>query len=169
MRGWLAARGGRIVGPVRTDFDFLMGRWRVENRRLLKRLQGSTEWETFEAMSHARPLPGGIGNFDDFIPTIWRPGFVGMSLRIFNPETGLWSIYWVDNKTGVLQPPVVGKFHDGVGVFEGPDELGGKPIIVRFIWSNTSEEHPRWEQTFSSDNGKTWETNWVMLLTRVAD
>ena len=25
---------------------------------------------------------------------------------------------------------------------------------------------PRWEQAFSADGGKTWETNWVMEMTR---
>lgn len=151
------------------DFDFIFGRWHIHNQRLVKRLQGSTEWETFEATSQAQPLPGGIGNYDDFTPVTWRPGFVGMSLRVFNPATRLWSIYWVDNQTGVLQPPVVGGFSDGVGLFEGPDEFLGKPIVVRFVWSNITATSARWEQAFSTDQGLTWEKNWMMELTRARD
>ena len=84
------------------DFDFYMGHWRIQNKRLVKRLAGSTEWETFEATAHAQKLPGGIGNFDDFIAEKWRPGYVGMSFRVFSPVTKKWTIYWLDNKTGGL-------------------------------------------------------------------
>lgn len=49
------------------DFDFLLGRWRVDNRRLRKRLQQNHEWETFEAIQCNQALPGGIGNLDDFV------------------------------------------------------------------------------------------------------
>jgi hypothetical protein len=157
------------------DFDFVLGRWQIENRRLVKRLAGSTEWEVFEATAHARPLPGGIGNYDDFVAEKWRPEFVGMSLRVFSPISKKWSIYWLDNNTGGLDPagkltvPVVGEFKDGVGVFTCDDEFAGQPIIVRYIWSNITANSARWEQAFSLDGGKTWETNWVMNHARIAD
>lgn len=158
----------------RNDFDFWMGTWRVDNERLVERLKGSTTWERFEARGTARQLPGGIGNFDDFVPIDWRPGFVGMSLRVFNPTTDLWSIYWLDNRTGGLNeaghllPPVVGRFTNGVGIFEGDDTLAGRPIRVRFIWSEISQTGARWEQAFSPDGGVSWETNWIMRMTRLA-
>src|SRR5918996_410365 len=136
------------------DFDFQTGRWRIRNERLVKRLQGCTEWETFEAVQHARLLPGGLGNIDDFITEHW-PGFVGMSLRLYNPRTRQWSIYWATNQTGVLYPPVVGSFTDGVGVFEGRDEEGGQPVRVRFTWSSITPTSARWEQEFSPDEGRT--------------
>jgi hypothetical protein len=148
------------------DFDFHIGRWRIHNERLVKRLQGCTEWETFEATQHAQLLPGGLGNMDDFITDHW-PGFVGMSLRLYNPHARQWSIYWVNNQTGVLQPPVVGSFSNGIGVFEGRDELDGRPIVVRYTWSNITEMGARWEQDFSPDDGRTWEKNWIVELTRV--
>lgn len=155
------------------DFDYFHGHWHIANRRLVGRLQGSTEWEHFEASGHVRPLPAGIGNYDDFVPTAWRPGFVGMSLRIFNPATQLWSIYWLENQTGGLNPagsllpPVVGKFVDGIGVFESDDELDGRPIRVRYTWSGITANSARWEQAMSADGGLNWETNWVMDHTRV--
>jgi hypothetical protein len=155
------------------DFDFLLGRWRVDNRRLRKRLQNNDEWETFDATQHNQALPGGIGNFDDFIAGSWRPGFVGMSLRLFNPQTKLWSIYWLDNNTaglctsGLLLPPVVGKFDQGVGIFECDDELDGKPIRLRYTWSDIAPDSARWEQAMSPDGGATWEMNWRMLFQRI--
>jgi hypothetical protein len=147
------------------DFDFHIGRWRIHNERLVQRLQGCTDWEVFGARQHAQLLPGGLGNRDDFVTDHW-PGFVGMSLRLYSPLTRQWSIYWVSNRTGVLEPPVVGGFTGGVGVFEGRDQLDGRPIVVRSTWSDVTPSTARWQQDFSPDDGRRWETNWVMRLTR---
>jgi hypothetical protein len=153
------------------DFDFWFGRWRSENQRLLKRLQGCTEWETFTATSHAWPILGGMGNMDDFVPDGWRPGFIGMSLRLFDPRTQQWSIYWMSNhnQSGTLEPPVVGGFKDGVGVFECNDTFEGRPIRVRYVWSDITPVSARWHQDFSDDGGQSWETNWITRFTRIAD
>jgi hypothetical protein len=149
-----------------TDFDFLMGRWDVRNRLLVRRLAGSDEWVEFGSRAAARQLPGGLGNEDVFC-TEFRGGFVGMSFRFFDPESGLWSIYWADSRRpGVLEPPVLGSFDGDVGMFEGEDTFAGRPILVRYIWSRVSTTTPRWEQAFSDDGGKTWETNWIMDFTR---
>lgn len=151
---------------VSSDFDFWMGKWNVWNRRLAHRLAGSDEWDEFPAKVAARPLPGGLGNEDVFC-TPYGGGFIGMSFRFFDPETGLWSIYWADSRRpGLLDPPVVGSFSGGVGVFEGEDTLRGRPIRVRFTWSGVATPAPRWEQAFSGDGGETWETNWVMDFSR---
>ena len=149
-----------------TDFDFWMGRWNVRNRRRARRLAGSDEWDEFDSKVAARPLPGGLGNEDVFC-TEYGGGFVGMSFRFYDPETDQWSIYWVDTRRpGLLDPPVVGTFTDGVGIFEGEDTLDGRPIRVRFTWSGVDTPRPRCEQAFSDDGGETWETNWVMDFTR---
>jgi hypothetical protein len=160
---------------ARHAFDFLRGHWHVANRRLTRRLQQCEQWEQFTAVQTNLALPGGIGNFDDFIAGAWRPGYVGLSLRLFNPQTALWSIYWLDNQTGgltpsgTLLPPVVGGFRDGVGVFTGDDELDGKAIRVRFTWSHTDSAKPRWEQAMSADSGASWEVNWTMDFERLGD
>jgi hypothetical protein len=148
------------------DFDFFMGSWTVRNRYLKERLQGSEDWEEFEATSVARALPGVLGNEDEF-RTDFQGGFVGMSFRFFDPQTARWSIYWADSRRpGLLDPPVFGGFANGAGVFEGTDVLAGKPIAVRFTWTEVDTPGPRWEQAFSGDGGETWETNWIMEFTR---
>lgn len=155
------------------DFNFLLGDWHVHNRRLVKRLQDCNEWETFPATTHNQALPGRIGNIDDFVADSWRPQFVGLSLRLYNPQTQLWSIYWLDNQTGgldiagTLLPPVVGKFQSGIGVFEGDDELDGRAIRVRYTWSAITQHSAQWEQAMSADGGHTWEMNWRMNFTRM--
>ena len=151
------------------DFDFWMGRWKVRNRRLRERLAGCHDWDEFEATSTAWPILDGFGNEDEF-RTDHDGGFVGMSFRFFDPDTRQWSIYWADSRRpGVLDPPVLGRFHGDVGVFEGEDTYDGRPILVRFTWYGATSERPRWEQAFSDDGGATWETNWIMEFTRAGD
>ncbi|WP_394846979.1 hypothetical protein LZC95_05875 [Pendulispora brunnea] len=150
------------------DFDFLMGSWHVRNRRLRERLKGSTQWDEFDATNVARPLLDGVGNEDEF-RTDHDGGFIGMSFRFFNRATKQWSIYWASNRTGVLEPPVTGSFSENTGTFYGDDVLEGQPIRVRFIWSRIDTKTPRWEQAFSNDGGKTWETNWIMDFSPRAD
>ena len=148
------------------DFDFWFGRWRIDNQRLKKRLVGCTAWEQFDAIGECAPILGGIGNIDSF-ESDWNGDFRGMTLRLFDLKSKKWSLYWASNRSGVLEPPVIGAFHDGVGVFEGPDQHNGMPVLTRFIWSHITPTSARWEQALSADDGKTWETNWRMRMTRV--
>jgi hypothetical protein len=146
-----------------------MGRWKVHNRRLRKRLAGTDEWDEFEATSVARPLLDGMGNEDEF-RTDYDGGFIGMSFRFFDPEKRRWSIYWADTRRcGELDPPVFGSFSGDTGVFEGMDTFEGRPILVRFTWFGVTTGTPRWEQAFSDDGGETWETNWEMEFTPAGD
>jgi len=152
-----------------SDFDFWFGSWEVRNRWLRRRLAGSDDWEEFDATVVARPLLGGVGNEDEF-RTDHAGGFIGMSFRFFDPERRRWSIYWADSRRpGELDPPVFGTFSGDVGVFEGEDVHKGHPILVRFTWSGVTTPTPRWEQAFSDDGGRTWETNWVMDFTRAEE
>jgi hypothetical protein len=161
------------------DFDFIYGKWRMPNHHLKKRLAGSDEWVDFITCDEGSPVPGGIGDIDYWQASFWKD-FVGVTVRTYDPKTGLWRIYWVDNtfSGGVIQPPVTGKFEGNTGIFEGPDTFNGTPILVRFTWTvhpKSSQATAKWEQTlnpkglpvvakweqaFSKDNGKTWETNW---------
>ena len=152
----------------RHDFDFLYGQWRVVNHRLLKRLAGCTEWDTFEARQKAWPILAGLGNQDEFRAEAWRPGFIGMTLRLFNPATRQWSIYWVDKQRAVLDVPVTGGWHGDTGVFTGHDVFNGQPILFRFTWTKLGPDAARWEQAFSPDDGRTWEKNWIMEFTRLS-
>ncbi|MCI0491121.1 MAG: DUF1579 domain-containing protein [Blastocatellia bacterium] len=150
------------------DFDFLIGEWLVHNRRLKERLKGSNSWIEFEATLDVRKVLDGCGNIDHY-KTI-RDGryFEGMSIRIFNPSMKQWSIYWVDSWNCVLETPVAGGFKNGVGEFLAEDTFEGKKILMRFLWSDIMPNSARWEQAFSEDCGRTWETNWIMEFVRRA-
>lgn len=149
------------------DFDFLVGSWKIHNRFLNGRLRGSTEWIEFEARYKFELLLNGLGNMDRFFAERDGKPMEGLTLRLYNPATGEWSLHWADTvRPGVLFPPMTGKFRDGVGEFFGEEEVNGKKVLCRFLWTRPAPESPRWEQAFSADGGKTWETNWIMNFTR---
>jgi hypothetical protein len=151
------------------DFDFFVGRWTVKHRRLVERLAGCRDWAEFGGSAELRPLLGGQGNIDDNWLDLPGGAYRAVSLRCFDPESSLWSIWWLDARhPGHLDPPVVGTFDNGVGHFYADDHFEGRPIRVRFTWNDTATPAPRWEQAFSEDGGRTWETNWTMVFTRAA-
>jgi len=148
------------------DFDFYIGHWNIYNRKLKTRLNDCTEWIEFEAYQEMHTILNGIGNMDKFKTTIDGKPFEGMTLRLFNPATRLWSIYWADSNKAVLDPPVVGSFDNNIGEFHGNDIFNGKEIMVKFKWDKTDPGKPVWSQAFSDNKGKTWEWNWYMYMTK---
>ena len=142
------------------DFDFYVGTWDVVNRRLTKRHVGSDDWDEFPAVSVAQSFFNGGGNFDEIsFPT---KGWSGCTLRLFDPKTEEWSLYWVNSREGLLTTPTVGRFENGVGEFYCDDIDEGIPVRVRYRWSDMTADSAHWEQAFSTDGEKTWETNWIM-------
>lgn len=145
----------------RTDFDFEIGRWKVESRRLTEWLKGSTAWEDFAGTAVARKVLGELGMIDEI--TNQRPSgpTQGMTLRLFDPQTRQWSIYFADGIHGTLTTPLIGGFTQGRGAFYAYEPIDGKHIFTRFVWSDITATSYRWEQAFSADGGSTWETNWI--------
>lgn len=151
----------------RNDFDFLVGAWKVHHRSLKARLRGSTEWGEFEGEMACRKILNGLGNFDENL-IHWNTGPIqAITLRVFNPASKEWSIYWSTDRTGVLDVPMIGGFKAGIGEFYSQEVFEGRHIYNHFIWSKITADSCQWEQAFSEDGGKTWETNWVMEFKRV--
>jgi quinol monooxygenase YgiN len=148
------------------DFDFLIGDWRVHHRRLKERLANNQEWVEFDGTCASRKILGGLGNMDENLLDMPDGAYSAVTLRTYDRAKDQWSIWWIDSRNpGQLDPPVVGRFENGVGTFFADDKFKGKPIRVRFLWTRLSST-PHWEQAFSIDGGKTWETNWTMDFTK---
>lgn len=146
------------------DFDFLFGRWNTHNRRLREPLAGSNEWLEFDAALVARPLFGGAANIDEYdaLDTPWGE-IHGVTVRLYDEKAGQWSIYWANRNNGKLDPPMTGSWENLRGEFYDQELFRGRMIFVRFLWSrDEAGRNARWEQAFSDDGGKTWETNWIM-------
>jgi hypothetical protein len=164
------AEGGLLITPSASssqhDFDFLQGAWNVYNRKLKTRLNGCTEWTEFPATQELHKILQGQGNTDTFLTSFDGKPFEGMTLRLFNPATRLWSIYWADSNVVSMDPPVVGSFDGVIGHFFTTDIFNGQDIIVRFKWDATNPDAPVWSQAFSADKGATWEWNWYMYFSK---
>src|ERR1700741_3700586 len=102
MTDTTAIRDGRY------DFDFIHGRWQVQNESLAARLVGSSDWEVLTASDECRPLLEGVGNLEEF-HTAWNGGYAGIALRLYDIAAQEWRIYWSSSHGGVLDPPVGGR------------------------------------------------------------
>ena len=152
------------------DFDFLLGRWKVHCRRLLHPLTGSNQWIEFDGLNVVHRVWYGRANMDEFEADTPSGHLEGMTIRTYNPESRQWSIYWSSQANGTVDfPPMVGEFKNGRGEFYDAESFRGKGIFVRFVWTVNSPDSCHWEQAFSADGGKTWETNFVWELTREKD
>src|SRR5689334_8755148 len=91
------------------DFDFLVGKWKMHNRHLNKRLENCKDWTEFESSDENSKVMAMI-DMDTYSTTEF-PGqegklFQGLTMRLFNPTIRLWSLYWIPSNTGVIDPPV---------------------------------------------------------------
>jgi hypothetical protein len=154
-----------------SDFDFLTGKWTMDNKRLKSRLDNCKEWLEYKSSSeNFGSILNGLGNMDIYRTSYNQVNdkpYEGLTVRLFNPQTRLWSLYWVDSNLGVLDPPVVGSFEGSVGTFYCRDVFKGKSILVMFKWDKTDPENPVWSQAFSEDNGRTWEMNLTNVSHRI--
>lgn len=145
------------------DFDFLYGTWLMHNWRQRTPLTGSQKLVQFDATDKCEPLPGGLGN-EDVMRTdqFFKKGFVGLTIRLYDPATGLWRLYWVDNMNshGDAGQPNIGKFNGNVGIFDEKLTYHGKPVIDRYTWTKFgkgAKVAAHFEESMSQDGGKTWE------------
>ena len=157
--------GPAIHLPERTgslhDFDFLAGSWTVQNRTSKGTPDGS--WIEFPAIDRVTLHLGGVMNVHEcHFPT---RDYSAVTIRIFDVAKRQWSIYWIEQRTGVLLPPMRGGFEGDRGEFYGEDDYAGKRYLCRFVWTRLDPDHARWEQSYSTD-GQDWEVNWVMEFTR---
>lgn len=159
------------------DFDALIGTWKVENRRkkgnylLANQAMGEEAvWEEFEGRDRFEKQLNGwavVEHWEATLPSGEQA--LGLSIKAFETATRQWSIIWIDNRNPLDYRPLYGTFEDGIGTFfqviETPDD---QPLHVRFIWDEFTATTARWQQAFSFDGGKHWETNWIMKFTREA-
>jgi hypothetical protein len=169
--------GAAAAGPQATtqerdgqrDFDFAMGTWKIHLSRLDHPLTGSKKWIEFDGTLVARKLWDGRANVEEVELNSPAGPIEGLTLRLYNPRSRQWNIYWADSKNGVMDTSAqIGQFKNGRGEFYGQDMLDGRLIYVRFVWTKTDSDSPHFEQSYSDDGGKTWEVNWRTDQTRIS-
>ena len=148
------------------DFDWDIGTWTTHQKRLLHPLTGSTTWVEYRGTDVVRKIWDGA-NLGEIRATGPAGNLELFTLRLYNPQTHEWSIYFTNSTTGVLSSPAVGAFKNGHGDFYDQETYNGKTILLRFSVAEITSDSCRFEQAFSADGGRTWETNFIVTETLV--
>jgi hypothetical protein len=149
-------------------FDWELGTWTTRVRVLANPMSGEApKWAEYQGTSVVRPLLDGRANFVELSVAGDAGKIEGGSLRLFNPQSGQWSLNYASLRNGLLTAPVYGGFDaTGRGLFYGQDMLEGRAILMRFVITRVSNNEAHFEQAYSADGGATWETNWIAQDTR---
>src|SRR4029453_10813805 len=148
------------------DFDFHFGTWRTHVSRLVHPLAGSKQWIEYDGTSVVSKVWNGRASL--FELDVSGPGghIEGVGLRLYNPEAPQWTLNWAKRSDGVINKPMIGEFKDGRGEFFDQEEFNGRMILAQNGFSDITPNSSRFEQAFSDNGGKTWETNWIMTFMR---
>ena len=151
------------------DFDFLVGSWKIHLKRLVQQEHGAKEWVDLEGTVVCRQIFEGRAEVEEFdVESRDKKMHIqGLATRFYNPVSHQWSIWWANAKDGAMYPPpVVGEFKDGRGEFYDQEVVNGRVVFTRYVWTATTTKSPHFEQSISSDGGKTWELLWVTDQTK---
>jgi hypothetical protein len=150
------------------DFDFEFGSWKAHLKRLTHPLTGSDAWVEYDGTSIVQKLWNGRANLGELELDGPAGHIEGLTLRLYNPQSHQWRLYWANSRDAILNTPTIGGFSDGCGEFFDQEDFQGKSIFVRFTFSDVTSNSFRTEQSFSPDWGKTWEPNWIGSFTRTS-
>lgn len=150
------------------DFDFAIGTWKTHIQRLLHPLSGSKDWTTLDGTVVTRKVWKGRAQLEEIQADGPHGHLEGLNLFLYNPRAHQWSLTWTTSGDGTLGVPTIGSFKDGRAEIFDQETFNGRTILVRGIWSDIKATTHRFEQAYSEDGGKTWETNFIAEKTLVS-
>jgi hypothetical protein len=148
------------TGPEH-DFDFNLGRWRTQIRAVLNPLSAPGVWANLKGTHTVYRVWGDwadIGQLEVDGPSGHEED---LALRMFDRKTRQWRVYFANSSSGTLDQPMVGEFKHGVGTFAFLDEMEGKAMLVRNVWSGITSKSCHQDWAMSGDGGKTWVPTWI--------
>lgn len=148
------------------DFDFNIGSWRTHIKRLQHPLTGSNDWAELNGTVVVRKVWGGRAQLEEIEADGAGGHFEGLTLFLYNPQSHQWSQNFANSEAGTFTQPTIGEFKNGRGELVDQELFNGRAILVRGVWSEIAANSHRFEQAYSDDGGKTWEANFVAMLTR---
>ena len=137
---WASSEPAKTVsqttGDGQHDFDPLIGTWKFHLKRLDDRLAGSTSWTEFEGTGACYKVWDGRAQLDTVELNSPTGHIEGLTVRLYNPQSHQWRLYWANSKDGILSlPPPTGEFRNGRGEFIDQEPYNGRAILVRYHWS----------------------------------
>jgi hypothetical protein len=142
--------------PEFKQFDFWLGDWEVASAgdgtprgssHISKEMNGCVVWENWTSAGSP---------------------YFGKSYNTWNPNLKRWEQYWVDTSAGVMF--FHGNVKDNVMDYWTDDvpQSGGGTLLRHLQFFNIGPEKVRQFSQESSDGGKTWQTEYDLIYTRVA-
>jgi hypothetical protein len=143
------------------DYDFNMGRWNTQIRAVENPLSAPDVWSNLHGTHVVYRVWGDWANIGQL--EVDGPGghIEDMALRTYDRKTHQWRVYFANSETGTLDAPMVGEFKNGVGTFVFLDEMEGKTVLVRNVWSDITAKSCHQDWAISTDGGKTWIPTWI--------
>ncbi|TNE74306.1 DUF1579 domain-containing protein [bacterium] len=128
-----------------SEFDFWLGKWDLTwndslkgTNSITKILDGKIIQESFNGQ------PGGP--------------LKGLSFTAFDSFSNQWKQTWVDNQGAYLD--FSGGMKADSMILSRSFQRNGQTIWQRMVWFNISANHFDWLWQNSTDNKRTWKTNW---------
>ncbi len=151
------------------DFDFELGTWKTHLKVLRRSPNGGATWVEYEGTSVVHRIWEGRANMVE-LEVDGPTGHVeAINLRLYNPTAHQWSLNFANSSQGTMSVPTVGEFKNGRGEFYDQEVVNGRTVFVRNVWSDITANSCHFEQAFSGDGGRTWETNWIADDTRISN
>src|ERR1700677_1903023 len=139
------------------DFDFNLGTWHTQIKRLLHPLTGSSTWVEMSGSVVVRKVGDGRGQLEEIEADGSAGHFEGLTLFLYNPQSHQWSQYFSNRNDGTIAQPAIGDFKNGRGEFYDQETFQGRAVLLRIVWSDITPDAHHFEQSFSDDGGKTGE------------
>ena len=149
------------------DFDPQIGNWQTTLKRLKDPLTASQTWLDYRGTTTVRAVMDGRANLVELRVAGAAGRIDGISLRLYDPTQGQWSLNYANLADGSLGIPSLGRFTGGRGEFYSNEKFRGRDVRVRFVIQPQGADVIHFEQAFSIDGGRTWEVNWIATDTRV--
>jgi hypothetical protein len=157
---------GQELRDGERDFDFNVETWTTHIRCLLHPFTGSDDWVELDGSVHVQTIWGGRAQLEEIEADGATGRFEGLTLFLYNRQAHQWGQYFANSAEGVLNPGVIGEFRNGRGEFLKQESFKGRTLLVLFVWSDILPDSHHVEQSISDDGGRTWEPNFVAILTR---
>jgi len=103
------------------DFDWELGTWKTQLKRLKGPLTGSTTWLEYEGTTVVTKVWDGRANILELHVKGPAGAIEALSLRLYNPDTRQWSLNFSNSRSGTMAIPAIGEFKNGRGLFYNQD------------------------------------------------
>lgn len=162
------AADGSAASTQGHAFDFLLGTWRTHIAYLQTLPGGKTTWVKITGTVVNRALWDGSGDLEEIDAGGATNRFQGLTLRLYDEQSGQWKLYWANSSDGMLEQPQIGMFRNGAGDFYDQETIGQSAAFVHQRYLPTSPNSYRFEESISRDGGRTWKTDFTASLTRIS-